>query len=76
MSSSLLVKIVVKVLWEPRVCETFIVVHETRNEHDRHAMAFYQDEKLGVIVGYLLWEIAKTCSTTQYNALHVSLEGP
>ena len=71
MSSSLLVKIVVyKVLWEPRVCETFIVVHETRNEHDRHAMAFYQDEKLGVIVGHLPWEIAKTCrvqhSTTHY----------
>ena len=50
-----------KVLWEPRVGETFIVIHETGNEHDRHAMVVYRDEEPGVIVGHLPWEIAKTC---------------
>ena len=46
--ASLLVKTVVrgyhvyKVLWEPQVCETFIVGHETGNERDRDAMAVYQ----------------------------------
>ena len=50
MPSTLLVKTVVrghhvyKVLWEPQVGETIIVVHETGNEHDRHAMAVYRDE--------------------------------
>ena len=67
MPSSLVVKnVVYKVLWEPRVCEAFIVVHETRNEHDKHAMAFYRDEELGVIVENLPQKIAKICSTTQY----------
>ena len=50
-----------KVLWKPRVGETFIVVHETGKEHDRHAMAVYRDEEPGVIVGHLPQEIAKTC---------------
>ena len=41
-------------------CETFIVVHKTGNEHDRHAMAVYCDEEPGVIVRHLPQEIAKT----------------
>jgi len=46
--------------------ETFIVVHKTGNEHDRHPMAFNRDEELGIIVGYLPREIAKTHSMMQY----------
>ena len=38
-----------KVLWEQRVGETFIVVHETGNEHDRHAMAVYRDEEPRIV---------------------------
>ena len=43
-----------------RLRETFIVVYETGNERDRHAMAVYRDEP-GIIVGHLPREIAKTC---------------
>ena len=46
-----------KVLWEPRVGETFIVVYKTGNEHGRYAMAVYRDEEPGgAIVGNLPWE--------------------
>ena len=54
MPSTLLAKTVVrgyhvynKVLWEPQVGKTFIVVHETGNEHDRHAMAVTWHEHVG-----------------------------
>ena len=46
-------------LWELHIGETFIVLHETGNDHDRHAMAVYHDEDL--IVGHLPHEILKTC---------------
>ena len=38
---------IIKVLWEPQVGKTFIVVHETGNEHDRHAMAVTWHEHVG-----------------------------
>ena len=34
---------------EPQVHETFIVLHEIGNEHDRYAMAVYQDEEPGIV---------------------------
>ena len=40
-----------------------IVVHETRNEYDRDAIAFYRGEEPGVVVGYRPREIVKTRST-------------
>ena len=52
---------VYQVLWEPRVGETFIALHESGNGHDRHAMAIYRDSDAGVVVGHLPREIAKTC---------------
>ena len=35
---------VYRVLWEPYVEETLIVLHGSGNNHDRHAMAVYRDE--------------------------------
>ena len=35
-------------VWEPRVEERFIAVHESGNPHDSHAMAVYCDEDPGV----------------------------
>ena len=51
---------VYRVLWEPHVGET--VLHESGNDHDRHAMAVYRREDLGVIMGHLPREISKTCN--------------
>ena len=65
--SSLLVKTAIRgyhiyrVVWELPVGESFVVLHESGNDNDRHAMAVYRDEDLGVIVGHLLREISKTC---------------
>ena len=48
--SSLLVKTAIwgyhvyRVVWEPRVGESFVVLHESGNDDDRHAMAVYRDE--------------------------------
>ena len=39
----------------------FVVLHESSNDNDRHAMAIYCDEDPGVIVGHLPREISKTC---------------
>ena len=47
-----------KVLWDPRVGETFIVVQETGNEHDRHAMAVYRNEELGQLLEKISGEVA------------------
>ena len=63
--SSLLVKTAIRgyhvyrVVWEPRVRESFVVLHESGNNNDRHAMAVYRDDP-GVIVGHLPHEILKT----------------
>ena len=35
---------VYRVVWEPRVGESFVVLHESGNDNDRHAMAVYRDE--------------------------------
>ena len=57
--SSLLVKTVVRayhvyrVVWDLRVGESYVVLHESGNDNDRHAMAVYRDEDPGVIVGHL-----------------------
>ena len=65
--SSLIVKTAIRgyhvyrVVWEPRVGESFVVLHESGNDNDRHAMAVYRDEDPGVIVGHLPREISKTC---------------
>ena len=65
--SSLLVKTAIwgyhvyRVVWEPRVGESFVVLHESGNDNGRHAMAVCCDEDPGVIVGHLLREISKTC---------------
>ena len=48
-------------LWEPYVGEAFIVLHESGNDYDRHAIAVYRDEDPGVIVGHLPRKISKTC---------------
>ena len=54
--SSLLVKTamwgyhVYTVVWEPRVRESFVVMHESGNDNDRHAMAVYCDEDPGTLV--------------------------
>ena len=67
MPSSLLVKSVVRgyhvyqVLWEPKVREKFIVLHEQGNKHDGHAVAVYREKAPRVIVGHLPQEIAKAC---------------
>ena len=67
MPSSLLVKSVVSSyhvyqgLWEPRVREKFIVLHEQGNKHDGHAMAVYSEKESGVIIGHLPRGIAKAC---------------
>ena len=48
--SSLLVKTAIwgyhvyRVVWEPRVGESFVVLHESGNDNDRHTMAIYRDE--------------------------------
>ena len=47
---------------KPQVGETFIVVHNTRSEHDRYAMAVYQDEEPR---GSHHWTSTTSC-TTQY----------
>ena len=52
---------VYQVLWEPCVGETFIALHESGNEHERHVMAIYRDSDAGVVVGHLPQEITKTC---------------
>ena len=40
--------------------ETFIVLHESDNDHDRHAVAVYCEDS-GVIVEHLPRKILKTC---------------
>ena len=40
---------------------SFIILHETSNDHDRHAMTDYRDKNLGVIVGHLPCKISKIC---------------
>ena len=57
-----------KVLWEPRVRETFIVVHETGNEHDRHAMAVYRekDRESSLPLAYTCG-VPKVCSNKSLN---------
>ena len=48
--SSLIVKTAIlgyhvyRVVWEPHVGESFVVLHESGNDNDRHAMAIYRDE--------------------------------
>ena len=44
---------------EPRVRETFIVLHEIGNERDRYAMTVYQDEEPGIITA--------TCSNSFFS---------
>ena len=64
--SSLLVKTAIRgyhvyrVVREPRVRESLVVLHESGNDNDRHAMAVYRDDP-GVIVEHLPCEISKTC---------------
>ena len=47
---SLLVKTAIRgyhayrVVWEPRVGESFVVLHESGSDNDRHAMAVHRDE--------------------------------
>ena len=59
MSSFMLVKTAVRgyhvyqVMWEPRIGDLFITLHERGNDHDRHAMAVYRDGEPGVVVGHL-----------------------
>ena len=61
--SSLLVKTAIwgyhvyRVVWEPCVGESFVVLHKSGNDNDRYAMAVYSDENPGVIVGHLPREI-------------------
>ena len=38
-------------MWEPRVGESFLALHESNNEHDGHEMAVC-DEDPGVIMGH------------------------
>ena len=40
--------------------ETFIVLHESDNNHDRHTVAVYCEDS-GVIVEHLPHKILKTC---------------
>ena len=47
------------VMWEARVGDKLIALHENDNDKDRHAMAVYYDEDPGVVVGHLPREILK-----------------
>ena len=64
--SSLIVQTVLRgyyiymVFWEPRVGESFIMLHESGNDHDKYAMAVSRDEEPGTIMGHLPLEISKT----------------
>ena len=52
-SSSLAVDSVVRgylAVWEPRVEERLIALHESGNPHDSHAVAVYRDEEPAVLV--------------------------
>ena len=61
---------VYKVLWELRVGEIFIALHEGSNRYDRHAMETYRDSEAGVVVGHLPQEITKTCHyITRHNGI-------
>ena len=66
-SSSLAVDSVVRgyhvylAVWELRVEERFIALHENGNPHDSHTMAVYRDEDPGVIVGHLPRELSRLC---------------
>ena len=48
-------------LWEPKVWEKFIVLHEQGNKHNRDAMAVYGEKEPGVIVGHLSRGMTKAC---------------
>ena len=69
--SSLLVKTVVwgyhvcRVVWEPSVRESFVVLHKSDNDNYRHAVAVYRDEDPGVIMGHLPREVLKLAITLQ-----------
>ena len=39
-----------RVVWELRVRESFVILHESSNNNDRHAMAVYRDEDPGTFV--------------------------
>ncbi len=57
--SSLVVETVLRgyhvyiVMWEACVGESFILLHESGNDHDKHAIVVYRDEDPGVIVGHI-----------------------
>ena len=67
MESVLLVKTalrgyhVYQAVWEPRIGESFLALHEGSNVHDSNAMAVYRHEDPGAIVGHLPREISRTC---------------
>ena len=49
-------------VWEPRVEERFIALHESGNPHDSHAMpAVYHDEDPGVGLGSPLSSLSLAC---------------
>ena len=51
---------VYRTLWEPFLGEEFVVLHETDNDYDHHAMAVYHIlEVPHVIVGHLPQEISR-----------------
>ena len=67
MESVLLVKTalrgyhVYQAVWEPRIGESFLALHEGSNVHDSNAMAVYRHEDPGAIVGHLPREISRQC---------------
>ena len=67
MSSTLIVKTAVRgyhvyqVLWQPRIRDSFIAVHEEGNKHHKYAMAVYRSEEPAFVVGHLPREIGKAC---------------
>ena len=48
-------------VWEPRVEEQFIALHESGNPHGSHAMAVYHDEDPGVGLGSPLSSLPLAC---------------
>ena len=68
MSSTLIVKTAVRgyhvyrVLWQPRIRDSFIAVYEEGNKYHEYAMAVYWSEEPAVIVGHLPREIGKACN--------------